>query len=486
MSDPKGFDYTEFDKLLMSNGPVVLSLQQKLKVAAISGDDIVFPPSYAPTPKRKDADDKSAKKDKDNEKDSVYNIDVLDPLNPFKNVCVLDSIPSQANRIEPIFASDDYKSLVPQYTVKLNDEVEPVSILSVGHRLADAVFRGTTLREDIVKAFKSYAKGNAAPIAKLGATSLVFGVWDSRGTGVKVPRLINSIVRAFDVVPLRRSAQYTPPIKYKQEGLLPPGLDIDPAEHGLADVPSPLKIGGVQVNGEIRRDCSLNLELIRNLKGKDDKDKDVTEELRRYVLGLALIALTATPPATLRQGCTLIPQTPSDNPHDSKSEEGKAWKPQIWRKFYTDGRTDEWDFKSLNIREFAAAAASDFGVVQPPKQLLFFDKNLLKASIEEDAKKKADKKTQDAGDPIDNLKKLVNELEPAKGDKLSEAKTKPLAKLQEAVAKIESDSTATEELKRLAAGLRPLLIADAGAAARKTQMLALFPAVPEPATEEAK
>jgi CRISPR-associated protein Csb1 len=349
-----------------------------------------------------------------------------------------------------------YSSLVPQYSVKLLDDVAPVSILNVGHRLADAVFRGTSLRDAIVIAFKEYGKGNAAPIARLGATSLVFGVWDSRGTGVKVPRLVSSIIRAFNVTQLRRSAQYSPPIKYEQEGLLPSGLEGKPADHGLADVPSTHRIGGVQINGDIRRDFSLNLSVLRALNGANEVE---TKNLQRYVLGLALIALTATQESTLRQGCQLLPK-------------GKP----TWKQFLANGDESDWIPENLDFLGFATAAAREFKVVSPTSQPLIFDKALLKASIDADTKKKAAKKAESAGNPIDNLKKLVNDLEPVKGDKFSTAKTSKFTKLQETVADIEADSATNDELKALAAGLKPLLIADAGAAARKDQMLALFPA----------
>ena len=459
MSESQNFDYTEFDKLLASDGPVMIVGQQFLKLAAISPDEIVFPPSYANPSEKKDDP-------------PVYNIDVLNPEKPSENVCVLDSIPSQANRMEPLFGLSAYSSLVPQYSVKLVDDVPPVSILNVGHRLADAVFRGTTLRDAIVAAFKDYAKGNATPIAKLGATSLVFGVWDSRGTGIKVPRLISSIIRAFNVTQLKRSAQYSPPIKYEQEGLLPSGLDGKPADHGLADVPSTHKIGGIQVNGNIRRDFSLNLSVLRALKGANP---DETTKLQRYVLGLALVALTATPESNLRQGCQLLPK-------------GKP----TWKQFLATGDESDWVHASLNIAGFATAAAADFGIVQPVDQPLVFDKTLLKSSIEAEAKKKAAKKAESSGYSIEVLQKLVNDLEPVKGDKFSTGKKGTFTKLQEAVEAIEADSTVADDLKALAAGLKPLLIADAGAAARKSQMLALFPVAaltqsaeaPAEATEE--
>ena len=109
---------------------------------------------------------------------------------------------------------------------------------------------------------------------------------------------------------------------------------------------------------------------------------------------------------------------------------------------------------------------------------MVFDKNLLKASIEADAKKKADKKAENAGDPIANLKNLVTELEPVRGDKFSTAKTAKFTKLTDAVAAYEADSAASDELKSIIDNLKPFLIAEVGAAARKAEMLSVFPATP--------
>ncbi|MCI0332971.1 MAG: type I-U CRISPR-associated RAMP protein Csb1/Cas7u [Planctomycetes bacterium] len=458
MSDEQDRTYKAFDDLLDPKGPVVLVGKQLLKVGSFDDEktEIVFPPSYANPSEKKDDP-------------PVYNIDPpYDPKDPLthNNVCVLDSIPSQANRMEPLFGEPPYASLVPQYKVKFNDELPIVNVTQIGHRIADAAFRGTELRSKIVEAFKEYAKGNAKKLAEIGPTSLVFGVWDSRGTGVKVPRLINSIIRAFNVRSIKRSAQYTPPIKYEQEGFIPAGLEGKPADHGLADVPSSHKIGGVQVFGEIRRDFSLNLELLREIKGASD---DETRKLQRYILGLALLAFTATQKTCLRQGCQLLP----------------IGEP-TWKQFSARGVESPWAAPP-NITELTQSAASTetgFGVAQPKNQPLVFDKNLLKASIDADAKKKADKKAVSAGGPIDNLKNLVNELEPVRGDRFSTAKTAKLTKLQEAVTAIESDSAADGNLKTIAANLKPLLIADAGAAERKMQMLALFPAASDTAPSE--
>ena len=108
------------------------------------------------------------------------------------------------------------------------------------------------------------------------------------------------------------------------------------------------------------------------MKGKDE---DETKKLQRYILGISLIALTATPEPTLRQGCQLLPK-------------GKT----TWKQFKATGDESDWSPQSIRIADFAVAAAKDFDVSQPKDQPLKFDKNVLKASIDADTKKKADKK----------------------------------------------------------------------------------------------
>jgi CRISPR-associated protein Csb1 len=479
--------YKLFDDLLDPKGPVMLVGQQQLKATSIDPEDkkdIIFPPSYAGSEKSSEDDDDSG--------GSVYNIDPpYDPKDPatHKNVCVLDSIPSQANRMEPLFKEDELASLVPQITIDFKNGVDPISIFDIGHRIADSAFRGTELRAKIVDAFRKYAKRDASEMAKIAPTSLIFGVWDSRGTGVKVPRLINSMIRAFEVVPIRRSAQYSPPINYAREGLIPDGLTVKPTKFGLAPVPAPLKIGGVQVNGAIRRDFSLNLELIRDLRAslpdakkreiqttyeaehpeqaEDDRRKGVETAikvaqrnadlaLQRYILGLALVAFTATQKTTLRQGCQLIPK-----------QDGLKWK-----HFFADGSEAAWTPDVTMFLELVGSAATDFLGSERIVQQFEFDSALLKTSIEADAKKK--EKPTAASDPSAELRAFVEALDPSAKDEFSVAKTKPLAKLQALVAEIEADANATDDLKSLVSRLKPLLIAGKGAAVRREEMLKVF------------
>ena len=104
---------------------------------------------------------------------STYNIDDT----PNGKVAIIDSMPSQANRIEPLFRKSPYDELVPQITIKA--EQEQRNLLDVGHRAADAFVRYSELGEELEKAFRSYKDtGNALALAKLAPTTLIFGGWD--------------------------------------------------------------------------------------------------------------------------------------------------------------------------------------------------------------------------------------------------------------------------------------------------------------------
>jgi len=273
-------------------------------------DNPIFPPTFAmrPTLQR-----------------HPYNIDTL---RNGENICLIDSIASQANRLEPIF--DDFTPrIVRKVTVKVtsgkNKDVQARSLLEVGHRVADAVVRFSDKADDIAKALKDHDNGNSIDLAKDFATSLVFGAWNSRDAGEKVPRVFQSTIRATNVEPLTRASQYVPPFNYKElldeqdKPLIDPKMkDAKLSKQGLLAVPvvtMPTKEknkdlafrvhGGIVVNGDIRRDASINLVNLRALRTGDSKDV-TPETLRAYVFGLALVALLYDQEFSLRQDCQLV------------------------------------------------------------------------------------------------------------------------------------------------------------------------------------
>ncbi|MGR8979790.1 MAG: type I-G CRISPR-associated RAMP protein Csb1/Cas7g [Gammaproteobacteria bacterium] len=188
----------QYDSWLQPTGPAALVIRENLM--PVEGlDGVIFPATFAAGETFKGG----------------YNIDELPNE---RNICLVDSVGSQANRIEPIFMNEPYAKLVPQVTVKAGDKT--VNLLEAGHRAGDAIVRCSVLKSELQKAFKDAQKGNMQTLAKISPTSLIFGVWDSRDTQAKLPRLIASTIRAFDVRKLTRSAVYIPAAEYVNQGLL--------------------------------------------------------------------------------------------------------------------------------------------------------------------------------------------------------------------------------------------------------------------------
>jgi len=354
---------TCFDDWLKDSGPVALVIREHLM--PVEGEDgVVFPATFA------------ASEDKTFE--GGYNIDVFGEA----NVCLIDSVGSQANRIEPVFAKNGYSVLVPQIVVTAGEK--KINLLDAGHRAGDAIVRCSALQENLRSAFKADLNGDAGPLARIAPTSLVFGVWDSRDTQCKRPRLIASTIRAYDVKKLTRSAQYNPATSYVDDELLEDSggdkkLKDAHAERGFVHVPASGSHGGIIATGGIRRDATLHLAALRLLDAPD-KDKSKREEtlaLRRYILGLALTAFTYSPSGYLRQGCNLVLDP------EKKRE---------FRAVYGDGRREDVVIPTAPkaavthalALDFARAAAKAYEVGKDRE--IPFDKELAKKDISGDAK----------------------------------------------------------------------------------------------------
>ena len=331
------------------DGPVALHLRQPLVPVEGPGSTI-FPPTYA----AENRQDKPG-----------YNID---ELSDGTKIATVDSVGSQANRMEPVFLparanerENPRARLVPQIEITYGNE-KSVSILEAGHRLGDAVVRSTALKDDAHAAFLAFLdRDDAAPLAKLAPTSLVFGVWDSRDTLAKLPRIVQSTIRAEDVEVLTRSAQYNPALDYaelevfseadkeKQQG--------DPksplAKRGFVHVPAVKTHGGIMARGLIRRDVTVNLIALRRLDGANGR------ALRRYILGLALVAATAPLDGFLRAGCLLTLDA------ESTGE---------WRSVARSGERAPIDLTADAALEYARRAAAAFGVGNDRR--VAFDKKL--------------------------------------------------------------------------------------------------------------
>ena len=266
-----------------------------------------------------------------------------------------------------------------------------INLLEAGHRAGDAIVRCSELRETLQDAFKAVLNGNAEPLAKIAPTSLVFGVWDSRDTQAKLPRLMASTIRAFNVRKLTRHAQFVPAVDYVEEGILEEPEDLKDADgkikgkhpfaqRGFTHVPV-TKFenihGGVLATGGVRRDATLGLAALRLLfAGKDEKR---TLALRRYILGLALTAFTHAPSGYLRQGCLLVL-----NPDKAKDGE--------FVEVYPNGDRKPATVTHGGALEYASAVAKAFGVGE--SRTVEFDKERAKKDVKGEGKSKKGKKAQ--------------------------------------------------------------------------------------------
>ncbi len=302
-------------------GPVALSMRQRLlSVEGEDGEDqIIYPPTFA---------------------DVGYNID---KLADGTKVALIDSVGSQANRLEPAFKPESghvLSDFVPQIDIVLRTEAcgkceeckktktpkvdkcetpwkETRSLFDLAHRAADAVVQSSpTLLPTVQNAFEEMRKtGNAMPLATVAPTSLVFGCWDSRGgSGEKRPRLVRSIIRAWDVDQLQSAAQFNSVWK---------GLDQTQREDleahaakkkvklsvaGFKDTPATTYkdgrrvLGGILVRGGIDRHVTVNLVALRGIVGSDEAE---TLAIRKYLLALSLLTATTDIDMFLREGCNL-------------------------------------------------------------------------------------------------------------------------------------------------------------------------------------
>jgi CRISPR-associated protein Csb1 len=336
-------------ELLSEDGPSAVVLTEELEPAE-GRSSVFFPPTYA--------SERKGEKPR-------YALTEEGPL----STVVVDSVESQANRLEQLFKKEGYRELVPQIWIKIRTaegKELKVNLLDVSHRIADALVRCSELAEEVERALERFKyEGDATDIARLSPTSLLFGFWDSRKTGVKAPRLLRSEIRAWKVKEVVRYAQFSPALlkEFRPEKEMVVYQQLEPFKKlfeekfggdekkfkdwlvnaGFSSVPvSETKIvGGVVLDedGGIERTASLHLVGIRAFGGK------AGEWLRRYLLVLGLVALTAPQDYDLRQGCLLV----------RKEGEGR-----VIQKVYKDGRRVEIELRHEEVLQYAREVAREF------------------------------------------------------------------------------------------------------------------------------
>ena len=144
---------TQFDHYLNEDGPAALVLREHL-MPAEGADGVLFPATFAAG----------------GGFPGGYNIDRFGDAKD-QNVCLIDSVGSQANRIEPLFMGERYRGLVPQIIVTAGEK--EVNILEAGHRAGDALLRCSSLQDHLRQAFRSELAGDCEPLAKVAPTAKV-------------------------------------------------------------------------------------------------------------------------------------------------------------------------------------------------------------------------------------------------------------------------------------------------------------------------
>jgi CRISPR-associated protein Csb1 len=339
-------------------GPVALCLHQKLLPVEGEGA-VIFPATYAQI---------------------GYNVDLL---SDGTKVAQVDSVGSQSNRMEPLFkrapegrTPNPLAELVPQIEIEIAPK-KHVSILEAGHRLGDAIVRCSDLREEANAAFRALLEnGDASKIARLSPTSLVFGAWDSRDTQAKLPRIVQGVIRAWDVDALKRSAQYGPPVDYstlevfsedEKKKAEAEGATKSPlAQRGFVHVPAVGTHGGVVARGGIYRDVTLNLVALRQLDG------ETGVALRRYILALSLLAAVEPQDGFLRQGCLLTP-----DPAEVAT----------WILVARDGKRQPVIIDDSALLTYAKGAAKQFGV--DAGKVVKFSKDFAREDVKGEKKSKS-------------------------------------------------------------------------------------------------
>lgn len=422
---------TQYDEFLNDDADVAaIVIRERLR--PVQGKrGVFFPPTFAATGRGK----------------SDYQIDRFGPRadDPegaerdgiIANRCTVDSVPSQGNRLESRLRKYS-GTYIPKVTI-IGSRVGQGSIdlLDVGHRVGDAVVRYSKVKvtnngkqeerdgfEKFEAALQAYVKGDAAPLACLAPTSLVFGHWDSRdsatkkSTKSKARRLIRSEIVASNVQKVTKRSQYwssiDPEVSQELEQILKEAKEAaaeDPntknpaSQLGMTDVPAPESPGGVIAFGQIERTTIIAISGVRALatfktstaEKVTEIDADKTLALRRYLFALALASAADSGVWDLREGCILV--------RESKTEKEKTVAdPTPFAAVMVKHSGDEDTFAlpaKESVRSYLEAAATAFfggkdeggnEVLDLPSPVeLTFDPNGAKAAVSSKGGSSSDK-----------------------------------------------------------------------------------------------
>ncbi len=272
-----------------------------------------------------------------------------------KMPCVLlDSVPSQANRMELALqdAYDGGEVKLPVVEVDFsaveNPGVTKITSLQAPHRIADAILRDSTVgtgakapkfrQSDIGKELDLLNAGYATPLLKHAPHCLVFGMWDSTGPkgglGVKFARAMVSEIIGVNAVGGRKTSSRIDPLNIRvnsgklyvakgggwtldeanavqdKKKPVPLGKDGKPSEANHGNVTPSISDGGFTID-YAEQVTVLSLPALRRLRFPATAGEKSTREgdtvARSYLAALGLLAATLAVEAgyDLRSRCVL-------------------------------------------------------------------------------------------------------------------------------------------------------------------------------------
>lgn len=255
---------------------------------------------------------------------------------------LLDSVQSQANRIEVALLDAHYRKTITypdiELIVKASTGEESYSVLELSHRVYDAALRMSTIDgipfpdSEIGKAVYSARTERASQLFKHAPSTLALGGWDSHGGGgplvAKLPRLITSEIVGLDAELVSRGAvKFDPmdirkdagPIYYSEDPKRLYEIDkakafgkkeYQPSQVGLGNVPNFSERGAVIT--EAVQTSVVSCTAVRRLRFEDedngiDPARDHAGQVATVALALYGLIAQMDSGYYLRSGCDLFP-----------------------------------------------------------------------------------------------------------------------------------------------------------------------------------
>ncbi|MEF8704450.1 MAG: type I-U CRISPR-associated RAMP protein Csb1/Cas7u [Candidatus Accumulibacter sp. UW26] len=302
-------------------------IRLSVDLSPLTPDGLVYPPTYA-------ALEKKGPPHIDFRKGWVDGV--------VRNVVVLDSVQSQANRVEQaiLSARQDQRLAYPDIRLSFPDDAAEAvySVLQLSHRIFDVALQCATLDQqpffetEAGQRLRSSRPSNATALFELAPLTLLLGAWDSHGGGVqaaKLPRLLTSEIIGLDAELVSISAMKSDPMDIRSNAAelvdAPAGSgrlfelkkagakekSKKPSEFGFGNVPAVNKPRAASISSA-RQTSLLSCSGLRQLYfpgGKVGTDAVRDLSARTVLAALGLYGLLAQNEAgyRLRSRCELVP-----------------------------------------------------------------------------------------------------------------------------------------------------------------------------------